>query len=272
MANIIFVAPVESYSQREVPPFSKLNAQIVSKINTIRDNTVIINTGLETLLQGAAGGSEQANIPFALSSAPTGWTRDLTFSTDRALRITDGVTGTSGANPNNTGGGEGGDWQIIGSSSGLSPDHQHDLQNHKHNIGTHTHTITGHTHTDLHTHQQVSHTHPDDLQAPTLSSNLIEPFALVGATSPDVTVATRAHTHTTPNHNHGLASNGDGTTSIPSDGTTGISTGGISDAAVSENAGASPDLTSNSGGHLHTVNHGTSWRPKYLNIIMCKKD
>lgn len=269
MSDIVFIAPVEEYAQREVPPFTKINAQHVSKINTLKDNLNLINTDLETVFQGAVGGVEQAKIPFAMASAPTGWTRDTGFSTDRVLRLTDGVSVPPGANPNNTGGQEGGDWQMIGSSAAVSPQHQHSLQSHTHVLGSHTHTITAHAHNDNHTHEQFAHSHGDNGIAPTLGNSTVNINALPAA---DVTVSPTTHNHTVSTHFHSSQDAGAGTTGGASTGVTDTSGSGTSDPSGSTSGSASGNLTANEGDHIHTVNHGSSWRPKYLNIIMCKRD
>ena len=224
MADITFIAPVEEYSQREVPPFTKLNAQITSKINILKDNTNIINTGLENLLQGVSGGAEQANIPLAMASAPTGWTRDVTQSPDAVLRVTDGATLVSGASPDPVGGNQGGSWQIIGSSAALNPTHSHGLNLHTHNIGSHTHLVPSHAHNDGHNHSIGGHRH----SGPSGGATTTGPFSggTIGHT-PGTQLVTDIHTHSVGAHSHGVwAFSAGGGMSGPSIGTTDDSGGG----------------------------------------------
>lgn len=273
MANITFVAQVETFFQREVPPFSKLNAQITSKINTINDNVNLINVGIETLLQGVAGGAEQANIPFIMASAPTGWTRDVTQSPDAVLRVTDGVTPPPGASPTAAGGQQGGNWQITGSSAAANSAHAHSLQLHSHVIGGHTHTVGAHAHNDGHSHEQGTHGHNiTGSGSQNLGNASQSGLGNVNVTPQDTSVAKQSHGHTLSGHNHiGPGGDGGGTTGESSIGTTNNNSNGILD-THGGSTGTGPGNTSNDGSHIHTVNHSNTWRPKYLNILMCTKD
>ncbi len=57
MANIISVSPLASWFLREQPVSSKFNSELKNKMNSLISNHVIINNGLEQLIQGASGGT-----------------------------------------------------------------------------------------------------------------------------------------------------------------------------------------------------------------------
>lgn len=279
MADITDVEPLSSWSLREIVMASKLNSQLVSKITLIKDNQVTINTASELLLQGVAGGIHQAKIPFAMAAAPTGWERDTGFLTDHILRVTDGSTLPPGANPTIVGGAHGGDWSITGLSSLIDPDHTHTLYLHTHSMA-HTHTFPTHTHSmQSHTHQTVGHTH-------TIYPSTIAFTGVTGTTTfstwggSESKMSTGYHGHYT-NHGHpyggenvpgATGSGGDGLTSgVSSPTETSPSGTTVNSMSGSGYVGNYTGATGIGGGHSHTINHDGTWRPKYLNMLMCKK-
>lgn len=264
MADIVNIPESAAWSLRELVSLSKLNAHVVTKIGLIDQNHQIINDALVEVLQGASAGSEQAKIAFVLASAPTGWTRDTSFSTDNFLRVTDGSTIPAGASPTHIGGAQGGSNTISGLSSSVAGSHSHTAV-HTHTM-SHTHTLAAHTHTMDHTHT-LSHTHTTSSEAITTGSGGGESSAKTWTGNPIGYIP--AHTHDLT-HTHTLNS------ASPSVSSHTGSTGSSSDSADTGPSAANTDSESSSpstvSGHSHTIIHDGLWRPLYLNILMCKKD
>ena len=283
MANIISVSPLASWFLREQPVSSKFNSELKNKMNSLISNHVIINNGLEQLIQGASGGAQQAKILFGLAAAPTGWTRDASVPEDRVLRVTDGVTlppSPQGSSPTAIGGENGGqDGNIIvGFGSDTVGSHTHDLANHTHILANHTHSMDNHTHGVSHTHTMLSHPHTYPSSELGEMRFFIDPFNSVenikfefGA---GVSVAQINHSHTNAAHTHtasgfGILVPGSDTgtetgnpTSLPGSGGSG---GSISN-------GPSTNTSGSTGLHSHSISNDGTWRPSYLNVLLCKKD
>lgn len=270
MATITTVSPLESWFVREQPTSSKFNSELRNKANTIITNHVIINNSLEQLLQGVSGGAQQAKISFALPAAPTGWTRDISVSDDQTLRVTDGSTLPPGANPIVTGGSEGGTWSVTGLTTDSTANHNHTLANHTHTLGNHTHSMAGHTHgSGVHTHSTVSHNH-------TYASDIV-PHGTPSATTDTITSGGSPvagdHTHDQANHTHSVVG------MVPS-GLSGVGSGTTlpTSAEISGGSGVTPgtqpltNITGSTGSHNHSVSNDGTWRPEYLNVLLCKKD
>lgn len=271
MATIVSIADVEPFFPGEHPSNEKFTEEFTQKFNAINSNHVIINDSLELLLQGISGGGEQAKIPLALSSAPDGWTRDISFSTDHVLRVTDGSTLPPGASPNSTGGGEGGSWTITGTTSVAESDHTHTMNAHTHFM-SHSHSGGAHTHfTALHTHSDPQHAHAIGGTPGATTSSV---SATVGAKSRlggDANALT--HTHDITSHNHGGTVSEDTITTSASSGATDSGDVDLDGPSTSpSNTDPNSDVSSGSASHNHTPSHDATWRPKYLNVLICSKD
>ena len=157
MATLTSIPYVSSFFTREQPTSAKFTSDIRNKMNSLIDNHVLINDHLKNLLQGASGGLEQAKIPLGITSAPTGWTRDIVFATDQILRVTDGVTVPSGISPTAIGGSSGGNWTLSGITLVAVGNHTH-VMTHTHTMQNHTHSVAGHYHSSDHVHT-ANHTH-----------------------------------------------------------------------------------------------------------------
>jgi hypothetical protein len=258
------VTPSQRWTTREQPTSTKMNQEITNRFNLNISNHQILNTNVSMLLQGTAGGTEQAKLLFALSSAPTGWTRINTHN-DKLVRIADGIE---------AGGLTGGLWTISGYTIDSSGAHTHSLASHVHNI-EHGHGAgTSHRHTIIdHTHTLPSHGH--NIAAAAASSTGYAPGYFNGTPGAgDISsAASSAHTHAIPAHAHSTSS---GSAILPTLGSgtsyTSYDLLNISALGATNSAIASPDLTGSSGSHTHTATHDSSWRPRYLNVIECSKD
>ena len=269
MAIIETVENVEPFFPGELPSHEKFTEEFSQKVNIINTNHVIINDALELLLQGISGGAEQAKMPFALAAAPDGWTRDVSFTTDHLLRVTDGVTVPPGVSPTATGGAEGGDWTITGTTTVAASGHTHNMNDHSHSI-SHSHAGGSHTHTGAnHNHTLPSHSHAIFSSGGGFSSFNIpnQGVTKVGL----VVQAVRQHRHTVVAHDHGGTTNPNTGTNATSSHTTDAANATSSTASPSQSDGNN-SVSSNTGGHNHTVSHAGNFRPKYLNMLICSKD
>lgn len=254
MADITPIIPSSGWHIRESPSSTKFTSEISNKVNTLISNELLIHSELRLLLQGSEGGSDQARILFALASAPTGWSRDLTVTTDSLL-----MTGDLGSS-------SGGGWTVSGLTSSTVGAHQHTFlhvhsASHTHSSVAHSHTMS-HTHTEIHTHGSMTSSSPTVSSAP--AANPYGSYPKSGSTG---YVFTDAHYHTYE-HTHGTSVNSSYVSEF---------LGSTSDASPTVTAyygntdTQSVNVTSESGGHAHSVSVG-SWRPKYLNMLACKKD
>ncbi len=275
MAILQNIADVEPFFPGELPSHEKFTEEFTQKVNTLITNHVIVNDATELLLQGVSGGAEQAKLTFALASAPDGWTRDLSFTTDTLLRVTDGSTLPPGASPTATGGSEGGSWTITGTTTVAETDHTHTMNAHVHDM-SHSHTGGSHTHpSPAHTHLHGNHSHSISSGSQVIQqsgdSNQ-DHSGDINSIPPGVSVA-RLHVHTTTIHSHG------GTTSAVNPSS--AENGGFFETAASDsligsaspgNTGGNSSTSGTGGSHNHTPSHDGSFRPKYLNMIVCSKD
>jgi hypothetical protein len=274
MPTLTYITPIRTWEVREILSASALMSEIYSKIQVLNTNLETINTHQINLLKGADGGAEQAKIPFHHATAPTGWTRDATFTNDVMLRVTDGSTVPPGADPNVNGGGHGGGWTITGVSLSTPSDHSHTM--------SHTHDLQNHTHaTVLHSHTHTSHSHSLTVDGayshsvPAAGVTTGGPTALDSILIASYPIASNSHTHYdahghTIHHASGYmvpfslgtaspatTSETTGTTATPSTNTSGDSSVGSTD---SKNIG------------VHSITHDGIWRPAYSDILMCKRD
>lgn len=271
MANIEPIVAVARWYLRETPLSSKFNVELCGKINQLITNNEIVNSALEELLQGTIGGSEQAKIPFGVAAAPTGWTRDITFVTDRILRVTDGSTLPSGANPTATGGADGGAWAISGATTDEVGSHTHDLGNHTHSMSSHTHTLTSHTHgIPAHTHS-ITHYHTIPNQG-AMTSGSATATSIYRSSSVSGYMSNNTHEHTTDEHDHGGSTGNNVSTTDAGSGTSGSASSTVDISPTNTTSVPSTNITGTTANHSHTISHDSSWRPKYLNVIICKKD
>lgn len=272
MANIVSITPLPTWTIREFGSASKLNSQVVGKLNSLISNQILVNTGLSELLQGATGGSEQAKIPFVRSAAPAGWTRDTDFLTDHLLRTTDGTTVPPGASPTVMGGVHGGSWTITGLTSTVSGDHTHDMS-HTHTMGNHTHTVASHTHGMDHTHVLGPHTHTVDATGlVTSGGNQGETRAISSDSSSNSGVTLQIHRHTA-DHTHTLEATN---SPVTSGGSNVANTSSVADTTSTPSTNSTGDTSSvnssSDGNHSHTISQDGTWRVHYTNVLMCKKD
>lgn len=266
MSDIVDISALSTWSLREIITASNLNTQLVAKLDLIYGNQVIINDDMGLLLQGA--GAEQAKIPFIITSAPTGWTRDVSADTDHVLRVTDGSTVPPGTNPTAVGGAKGGSWTVAGLASSVASAHTHTLSAHTHGMENHTHSMSGHTHTvGSHTHSIATHTHTIP------SDNITLQIASYWArqTPSGLVVADKDHLHTATHSHSGVT-----VTAVGGTGASGGSTssGSSSGQVISTNTSGTPvaDSTGSDGSHNHTISQDGTWRPSYLNVMICSRD
>lgn len=268
MTAIAPVTDVDPFFIGERPSYNKFLGEVTTKTNTLITNSVLMANAINQLIQGAEGGAEQAKIPFSLATAPEGWTRDATFLDDHLMRVTDGVTVPDGADPTVVGGDHGGDWTITSITSIAALAHVH-TQSHTHDIA-HYHTTTTHSHPMSHSHTLPSHTHDIPNTALQLPADMFS-YAVISAAS-GTNYAYRTHTHQLVAHNHGGTSTGSGdSTWTQSNSYTGTSTPSSSTLAASSGNASTTD-TGSSGGHAHAISANGAWRPKYQNLIVCKRD
>lgn len=263
MPTITLISEPSDWFLRERPSSVKFNAEIVNKINSLIGNHEDIDQYLRILIQGSIGGSEQGKIPFALPSAPTGWTRDILVSSDTIMSVS------------SSGGIVSGTWTVSGLSSSSEDAHTHSLSSHTHSYD-HTHTSVAHSHTMDHSHT-FSHRHaaPSEAVVTTGANASTDPHYMgVTRSTPLIppriaNISVPGHTHTYT-HTHEM-NNFNGAPVLPMTGSTTESSAGVS--SVTGTSGtSSPDTTSSVGTHNHTLSHDGAWRPKYLNMIICRKD
>ena len=280
MADIVTISTVADWLVREFGSASKLNAQVSSKVSTLIDNHIVLNTATDQLLQGAVGGSEQAKIPMYKPAAPAGWHRDTTKGTDAVLRVTDGVTLPVGDNPVATGGQAGGSWTISGLSTPISGDgtvtgnHSHPML-HIHGMA-HTHNIPSHNHGMDHTHVIPQHIHGYATAASVVSLTAETGGTALAQPSGGGFGAQVGHSHgPLLNHDHGYMV-GDATVSSSSSSTSTSSTADTTSTASNASTSYSVDNVDIGNpfatSHVHTITHDGSWRPSYSNILICMKD
>lgn len=248
---------------REKPSSSKINSQICRRINSVIDNVNTINTNVDMVLQGASGGTEQATLLLSMISAPTGWTKDTTYN-DRFIRVTSGVgCATSGS------------WSISGVSIASSGAHYHRVTSHTHPI-THSHSSGAyHSHTWGHAHVVYNHGHygyGDYLGSPNHYTSSDSGTVSIRCYGIENYPFVSNHNHQADWHSHHASGSGDfwssGETSLyNNDGNVTLSSTG----ALSSDASGTVDSGS-SGSHTHTFSHDGTWRPKYKNVLVCKKD
>lgn len=279
MATITTITHLSSLFLREQPVSSKLNSEFRDKVNILIDNNNTINTVLEETLAGSISGASQAKIAFGLPAAPTGWTRDTSFSSDFLIRITDGVTlppTPPGSNPTVVGGEQGGqDFNfIVGLDTNFIGDHNHTLANHTHSLNNHVHNLIDHFHSGTaHTHSMADHH----------ANHTVNPFTQTLSTEPAIGphpnaqfaaefISAAPHTHFPAAHGHQLTDTVGGT-SGPGAGTGPTSAlPGSSGSGSDITNGPSTNTSGNGGTHNHSIANDGTWRPRYLNILLCKKD
>lgn len=283
MASIVNIQPVTPWSVRDFGSASKLNSQVSNKILAVYQNQVITNYDLGLLFQGVSGGPEQAKIPFVKSSAPTGWSRDTSFLTDHVLRVTDTSTVPPGASATATGGQHGGSWTITGIAASVDPGHTHTLADHTHTMGNHTHAMTSHSHGMNHVHNDTGHTHTTyySLTSSMTGANSCLSFDRysVDGSYYHVYTANCSSTHTLgdgvslyTSHNHAFGTTASGNTSAPNVTETGTSSGTSGTPSNNTTGIPSQPNTGSSGSHSHSISHDGSWRPGYLNVLICRRD
>ena len=299
MANIQTIQPLEIWFEDERPSYNKFNSNIRDTIDTMVANDDLINTGLSELLRGV--GAEQAVMPMVMSSAPTGWTREPSFTDGTVLRVTDGSTVPPGASPTATGGVVGGSWTISGINSSVDGAHTHTMEAHTHSLSGHTHSSSGHAHTmGNHGHSYSStHSHTVAASADTATENYRSNFSVpssgadvrsssaIGPTNISVQMIFRSasspfnygytqfgasHVHTLPSHTHSASDGSTGSTGTTSTNNTGSGTPGVGAPTSDVTSLATADTTSSDGGHSHTASHDGSWVPKHVTVIICSKD
>ena len=277
MATLTPITTVDSWFPEERVTNNKMYNEITTKVNILIDNHILINNQLNNLIQGELAGIDQGILMFGLASAPTGWTRDITFSTDKILRVTDGRTVPPGDTPVVDGGTEGGSWTLLGMSMTLEGTHSHTMVSHTHSM-SHTHTAGDHTHAiSTHTHYLPKHSHTITGQPAGTYTITVPPAAAYyirpGGT---VTASLSGITHSRGAHNHG----GGSTQTIGATYTAGLY-GGVSGSSnpkfgtISPSTSTSlPSVTSTDSytSHNHAISHDALWRPKYVNIMACKRD
>lgn len=264
MPTITDVTHIEDFLVRAFATASEIN-EITNKISVIDDNVIVINAYHENLLQGVVGGTEQARMPFCLSSAPTGWIKSTALD-DHMLRVTDGVSIPTGLNPTFVGNAEGGDWSITGGSLSSVDNHSHTIA-HTHGLASHIslHSLSSHSHSMTHYHT-AAHTHGTDTGYAHLGtpSSYANQWNYAG-----FTIATLYHGHSDGGHSHTLSSAG--SLSWNSPGTSdAIVTGSSSSTNVSGASSVSSSQVENVG--THPIGFGDTWRPAYYDIIICEKN
>lgn len=267
MATLQTLNSSDFFMLGEHPTNYKFEKQVYENISKLLTNEAAIDSDIKILIQDSTGGAEQGKIPFFRSSAPTGWTRDTSFTNDSILRVTDGATMPSGDSPTATGGQSGGSWTMSGITTSSAGSHTHSFD-HTHSLGSHTHTYPAHTHTiTSHTHSVDSHTHTvPSLSTSTVTSSLTH-NNITGGTNFRYSDKQHNHdaTHThSPGNSGGITSSD---TTVADTSSAAPTTGAASGASASD----SPVLSTTSD-HTHTISHDGSWRPAYTNVIICKKD
>lgn len=292
MPEINNIAYMEPFFEGEYITKEKLNLQVKDKVNVLIQNQETINTYLNSLLQGASAGVDQAKTIFMMASAPTGWIRDLSADVDSVIRITDGSTAPPGENPTADGGSVGGDWEITGLPNLTASDHTHSYGSHYHLIGDygtgHTHTTSGHVHTlRNHTHTLASHLHSiggSYTNSSYRSTQHGDGYDIIyyiynGPTSSrssgSSTTDFKDHRHIMSYHNHNGSTSldGGGTLSLIDTNNTGSSVSSVSWGGGNEYTGAAGTIsTSAAGGHTHTPSSSGVWRPLYVSGVACEKN
>jgi hypothetical protein len=262
MPVINTITALPSWSLRDLLRTSLLNTEFSSTIDVYANNDVVINSYMDLLLQGA--GTEQAKLLLALPAAPTGWTRDSSFDTDSILKTS------------NVGASAGGSWTISGFATTSDGGHTHSMSGHTHSI-SHTHSTSEHSHSMSHNHDMYSsHTHVTSSESPSVSGPNGSTY-YTGSTSSgyDNSCAdsghshSGTHTHTSPpavdtlGSGHAYTSTYGGDTDVESPSTT---------AYAGNSGGPSAENMDSTLNHSHTIIHTGMWRPKYTNMIACKKD
>jgi hypothetical protein len=264
MANIVHIENIDDWLVREFVSASKLNNQVIFKMDSVYQNQVIINSAISTSI--TTSGPLQTKMPWVIETAPTGWSRDASFLTDYLLRVSDGVV-PPGLNPTAVGGAMGGDATISGNAIGVAGAHTHtDYHTHSTN---HTHSIPDHSHTIDHSHSSISHTHGVSTYSGNTSSfsdaNLVYWYD-----SGFTTIDSGNHYHDA-SHNHTCSTDSASISSYS--GISGSATG-TTDMGASVIATSSQlvTITSSALNHAHPINDMGNWRPRYLNVLICQKD
>lgn len=218
---------------------------------------------------------------FYQASAPTGWTK-ITTQNDKALRVVSG-----------NGGGVGGVHNLSSPPSTAhthtGPSHTHNMSNHTHTPPSHNHNMGNHTHTGgLHIHstgghvltlsQIPSHNHGGGNHNHSyITANNNTAGGPINFRPADSFTCSRSLTTTLSGtiisteggnqaHDHGnTGSAGNSTTSGPSNNMTGTVSGGNTSAPSNNNTGASGTGSTSSNGP-------TAFKPKYIDVIICKKN
>lgn len=272
MANITAVTS-DPWFESERPTFQKFSLSINAKVSTLIANQNLINSEVDSLLQGATSGANQAKIIFVMTSAPTGWTRDPSFTSGYILRVTDGSTVPSGESPSAVGGVQGGSWTISGVSMSTVSSHTHSMT-HTHTLAGHTHSSSSHTHTmGNHSHTLAAHTHTVAASSNVTLSGHSSLGDYYDSLLPLEIGADSFHTHILPSHSHGGVTGNpyDAFSSVTTNNTgAGTATTGAPSSDVTGASSASE--TGSNSSHTHTVSHTPSWVPRCTSTIVCTKD
>jgi len=269
----------------------KMWTQISAKINILISDQQSVNTYLNTILQGASAGADQAKTVFFMSAAPDGWIRDISIESDCLLRSCDTSTVPPGSSPSAVGGVSGGSWTVSGIDMASSTTHTH-VCSHRHDFHS-GHTVPSHTHTmGNHDHTYI-HTHAISARSSTVTVNSGENWGVIyNASVPDgvLDFLSSSHTHSLASHDHGGVTSSSGTTMGN------ISTNNTGTSYRTESVGGNPvdpssSLTLENGSytggstgstsvttlpeespHTHTVTSDGTWRPLYSTVIVCEKN
>jgi len=267
--DILTISAPSSWYLREIPMSVKFSAEATNKINALISNQIVVNDYLENILVGSNGGTEPApaTLPMAVPSSPTGWSRDTSIANDQILAVS-----------NSSGRATGGSWSLTGGIP-LSTDgsHTHTTGNHTHDIA-HSHVSVYHTHDITHTHNFI-HTHTVNLETVTTgqsSTNLRVPTGRNGTYTGDTFTAFDA-TSTSDNHAHAVQHQHTPSTETVLLDTILLSQFSDEAAAVYLSSSGSSSVPTNdtlvsAGDHTHNVFGDSLWRPKYMNVIICRKD
>jgi hypothetical protein len=254
----------------EYPSSIKFNLAVNNNIQNLIQNDTLLDNYVTSMFQDLSGGAEQATIPHFRTTAPSGWTRNVLYSADYILRVTDGSSIPVGDNPEHRGGYTGGSWSITSLSISSTGSHNHTI-GHAHGLGSHTHTFPSHNHTQAHTHTIYSHTH--SLAGSTDTGGTAGDYG-TRPNGPYPVFPARASA-TAASHSHGMSHTHTTTGGDFSSGTAASAfTSSVSTSTGEETglSGSTDVTTATDGSHLHSITHDASWRPKYLDILVCSKD
>lgn len=255
MADITTITPLVEWYVREEPSSAKFNSNVVNKINLLIDNQNLITTHFGELLPGADAGDGQVSILFALPSAPTGWTRNTNVGNDRMV-----ITSSTGLT-------NGGSWSISGLSLDAAVGHTHDFGSHTHSM-SHGHPATSHIHSMVHQHtDSLEHTHTMAQDVQTLPAST-DPGYSASYRASSFTRPIKGHTHPNHTHNHTV----DSASPTVTQSTTSTESTDASVENYTGNTGAASGTTTEAGAHTHTLISASTWRPRYTNMLCCKKD